>query len=724
MLFSGNYVSGTTYQAAAAPAGNNYFYSSYTDTNNCTFLDTGIVNVLSPWVATYLLDDTVCVNAATNFTNDSAWLSYVINWGDGTINSNASHAYAQPGTYYINIRFFLAQCDTFIDDSVVIIPAPDASFSFAPNTICAGDTAAILFAPSSLYSYQWIYLSNTTSFPPVITNTNTGPDLISLPVTLIASVAQCGSASYTDSIHFYPATQALMALDYDSACSPMAVTIINNSIVSSLGASYQWFKNGVRWDSTDMRIHQQYDTLNAFSNDTTYTFMLVVYSCGQYDTVVQSIVVHPVDFTPVIYTSLPNPCRFQEIMLSASAIPGCTVAYNFGDGTTATASSGDTIMHTYYTAGYKVVYMVMHCACKSKTDSLVLNILPGPDLTVSAPSDTCNNKPVTITSNVTGVIAPAAYTTYFGDGTYDFTVPNPVHWYATGGIDTGWMVVTGVNGCYSDTARFIVHVHQTPNVLLSVTDTFACSSVLKLFSTDSLTPNSTYNWTLFYHNDSAHVTTYDGVLPFYADDIGTWLISLTAYNNNYPTCVATSDSFTVSVYQTPDAFFTVEQLYVKDKQCQFQVHNKSTPDNNIYFWDFGDSTYSYETNPAAHGYYKGRYQITLIARNGPCEDTAINPVQVDPYAQIFIPNIFTPDMDGTNDYFQLFGNTQDIDFLHVKIFNRAGEIVYDSYNVNFSWNGTYKGEPLAPAVFVYIIEISALADEDNRLMKGSITILR
>ncbi|MFN8322855.1 MAG: PKD domain-containing protein [Chitinophagales bacterium] len=721
-LFSGPHISNDTLYGNAAGPGSHVFYSSYTAADGCIFLDTAQVQILSSINAGVTLPDTVCAGSPVTLSNIPAGLSTTTNWGDGTTDNNVTHTYNISGTMFLSIRFSDGTCDTTMTDTLLVIDAPASTFLLLPDTACSGDTVTIQFTPNTLYQQQWEYNGNTSLTPPVMVANNSSSAVICQTVTLSVSYPQCPTAVSSQPVCFYPATQAIADIDFDSVCSPLPVTIINNSIVGP-GATYQWFKNGVLFSTTNAPLQQ--DTLNAYTTDTTYTYMLVVNSCGANDTVYQAVTVHPVNFTPVLYVSSLSPCRYDTILYWTSPITGCTANYNFGDGSAIQAGSADTISHIYTTEGNYAATVTMYCACKTKSDNLTIQVQPGPQLSVSDPVDTCKNQLVTINSSVTGTIAPGSYTTWFGDGATNIGSANPTHTYTQDGTYQGQMLVYGINGCRSDTATFSIDIFNVPNINTNPADTFACSAILTQLSVDTGTVNSTYVWNIACHSQHTQVTTYNGALPFYAEEAGEYEILLYAYNNNHPACLAKADSFSVTVYESPMAFFTVDFPYISQSEYVFPIHNMSTPNTNTYIWNFGDNTYSNEVNPEAHAYTAfGYYDIVLTARNGPCEDTALSQVFADPYLQLFIPNVFTPNSDGINDVFEIYGNKQDIDYLHVRVYNRIGEKVFDSYNLEFKWDGTYKSEPLVQAVYVYTVEISAIHDADKRLVKGSITLLR
>jgi gliding motility-associated-like protein len=86
--------------------------------------------------------------------------------------------------------------------------------------------------------------------------------------------------------------------------------------------------------------------------------------------------------------------------------------------------------------------------------------------------------------------------------------------------------------------------------------------------------------------------------------------------------------------------------------------------------------------------------------------------------------VFTPNGDGANDFFEVFGNKEAWKQFEVQVFNRWGEKVYESNDMNFKWDGIYKGVGLMPAVFVYQVRVVYLDNYTDQLYKGSVTLVR
>ncbi len=135
-----------------------------------------------------------------------------------------------------------------------------------------------------------------------------------------------------------------------------------------------------------------------------------------------------------------------------------------------------------------------------------------------------------------------------------------------------------------------------------------------------------------------------------------------------------------------------------------------------YFWDFGDGVTSTQLNPA-HLFAPGVYFIKLlvIGENG-CESYFEKQIVISEMTEnLFIPNVFTPNNDGVNDVFKLtFNSPFQISIL---IYNRWGELLYESTDCYFEWNGRYKGRDAQSGTYVYII-----SGKYNQ--KGTLTLLR
>ena len=102
----------------------------------------------------------------------------------------------------------------------------------------------------------------------------------------------------------------------------------------------------------------------------------------------------------------------------------------------------------------------------------------------------------------------------------------------------------------------------------------------------------------------------------------------------------------------------------------------------------------------------------------PCEDT-IPPAELEPV--VFIPKIFSPNSDGQNDVFRV--RSENIVTLHLTVYNRWGEKVFESQNPSEGWDGNYKGLPCSADVYVYHATI-IFEDGTETSRKGNVTLMR
>jgi gliding motility-associated-like protein len=121
---------------------------------------------------------------------------------------------------------------------------------------------------------------------------------------------------------------------------------------------------------------------------------------------------------------------------------------------------------------------------------------------------------------------------------------------------------------------------------------------------------------------------------------------------------------------------------------------------------------------------EGTYYFKGTDANGCQVKDTVNVLEFCP-PQLHVPTAFSPNGDGLNDFFQVFGN--DILAFDIKIFNRWGELIYHSNDFNFQWNGQYKGETVPIETYPFIISYKGAKYKDQELNKtfsGDVTVVR
>jgi gliding motility-associated-like protein len=104
-----------------------------------------------------------------------------------------------------------------------------------------------------------------------------------------------------------------------------------------------------------------------------------------------------------------------------------------------------------------------------------------------------------------------------------------------------------------------------------------------------------------------------------------------------------------------------------------------------------------------------------------CIDTAAVKITIDKNRTVNIPNAFTPNADGNNDRFVMYGDN--IQNMQLSIYSRWGEKVFETTDIKTGWDGTFKGKSCSPGVYVYVVQITYIdAFSENR--QGNFTLLK
>ena len=166
------------------------------------------------------------------------------------------------------------------------------------------------------------------------------------------------------------------------------------------------------------------------------------------------------------------------------------------------------------------------------------------------------------------------------------------------------------------------------------------------------------------------------------------------------------------------------------------VYNGGTLENlssggSVYAWDFGDgSTVSNEENPyhAFPANEAADYEVMLITTNEyGCSDTSYQLITIHEELTYYVPNAFTPDGNQFNNVWKpVFSDGLDPQNYHVSIFNRWGEIVWESYNENVGWDGTYgtNGLQVQDGVYIYNICFGYKDSSKKENITGHIAMIR
>lgn len=149
--------------------------------------------------------------------------------------------------------------------------------------------------------------------------------------------------------------------------------------------------------------------------------------------------------------------------------------------------------------------------------------------------------------------------------------------------------------------------------------------------------------------------------------------------------------------------------------------NGSTPGVS-YYWDFGTGDTSTVFEPSYTYNDVGEYVVMLIVTDGVCSDTAYVTIEVVGESVFIIPNVFTPNGDGNNDFFTV--EAENIESIDGEIFNRWGEKMFSWNNINGAWDGkTLSGKDCPDGTYFFIIKAVGV-DGKEYMETGTFSLIR
>jgi len=611
-------------------------------------------------------------------------------------------------------------------DSITISSPNDtvrSLFSASPLTGCNPLTVSFTNTSYHAESYHWSFGDNDTSNlqNPTHTYDSSGTFTVKL---ISFHTNSCGTFTdtlvETNYITIYPLVTASFTADTLNGCAPFTVDFINTSHNAT---NYHW-SFGDTATSSAVNPSHTYDTTG------NYTITLIAtdsHGCSDTVSVPDYItVLYPI--TPVSsFTANPlSGCDSVTVHFSNTSSFGTNYLWRFGDGSTDTSANP---IHQYDSTGTFSITLITYSIniCGTLIDSIIqtnyITIYPSAHASFSA-NDSLGCVPFTVIFNNTSTNA-TGYNWAFGDGNFS-TSQTPSNTYTTANAYTVTLIADGIGGC-NDTAHLsFISVINPPVVTSSfIADTFRGCAPLTVNFMNTGIGGTNYLWT-FGDNDSS--TSKNPVHIF--TDSGVYTIKLLTINDT-SICGIFKDSTTINDYiEVGDsAKITSNFSILPLKGCTpliVNITNSSSNSSNAY-WDFGNGQFSIDSSLKSFIYYKaGSYQITLINSNpnNRCynkPDTMSVEVVADS-CMISIPNTFTPNNDGYNDYFNLVadGCTN----YHLIIFNRWGEKIFESFQNNLLWDGYDASGMQCPDGTYFYIFTATDYNEQPFSEKGFVTLIR
>lgn len=371
-------------------------------------------------------------------------------------------------------------------------------------------------------------------------------------------------------------------------------------------------------------------------------------------------------------TSQSQICIGSSTTLTASGAPNYTW-YNGSNGNNVSVQNAG----NYFVIGYN--------NCYRDSQSIAISVIFPPSLSIASSNSSleiCNGQTIDLTAS-----GSYNYLWNTSDTSSTITINTP-----------GTYSVTSSNLCGTDNEQIIITNGTTPNVSI-IGDSILCNN-----QSISLTASGTGNllWSNGSQNQNININSGGQYYVIATNNCG----SDTAYH-------------TIQNYSL-NASFSSDYVYGSDVPAIINFTNTSS--NAVtYTWSFGDGNSSFIEHPSHTYTTNGEYTVLLTASNQYCSDNFETTFIFDAPNGVFVPNVFTPNNDGTNDIFEIIG--ENIAAIECEIFNRWGEKLYSWNNLSGFWDGKYKNTYVTDGTYFYVANITWKNDSKETL-RGHISVLK
>jgi gliding motility-associated-like protein len=348
----------------------------------------------------------------------------------------------------------------------------------------------------------------------------------------------------------------------------------------------------------------------------------------------------------------------------------------------------------------------------SSTDQVSVTVNPLPVVSAGSDQLTCLGNTVTLSGS--------GATTYL----WDNGITNGVPFTPVLGTTTYTLTGTTAAGC-SATDQVIVTVTTGIPVTFTADLTNGCAPLtVQLTNTTSGATNCTWNI-----SDGSMFTGCGSISTTFTQ-AGCYDVTLTTSVGGCTSTVTLADLICVDA--NPQASFIISNDELSELNMLAEFINTSVG-ASTYLWDFGDSTTSTTENPQ-HDYTGNpiaNYTVMLIATSDlGCVDTAYQTIQLTEELIFYVPNAFTPDGDEYNNLFKpvFYSGFDPYDF-SLLVFNRWGEVIFESNDATIGWDGSYGANDTNNGIaqngtYTWKIEFKSSVTDERKIVLGHVNLLR
>ncbi|MGI8580738.1 MAG: gliding motility-associated C-terminal domain-containing protein, partial [Chitinophagaceae bacterium] len=615
--------------------------------------------------------------------------------------------------------------------TVTITPVvtPSVSISASSTSLCLGNSVTFTATPVNpgpAPTYQWklngIDIPGATSLIYTTNALNNGDRITFVMVSNAPCATVTNVASNEIQVTVSSVTPAVsITASSTTICTGISITFTASSVNGGAAPAYQWQINGVNVPGATLSTY----TTTTLNNDDKVTVVMTSNAnCTTIPVATSNqipIVVNPLPV--VIITNPAGVCAPGTVNITASAVTsgsdaGLTFTYFTDAAATSPLSNANAIAvsGTYYIKGTNAA------GCISIKPVVVI-INPLPNLVITNPAAVCSPATIDITALAVTAGSDAGLSlTYFTDAAATSVLNNPNAVNASG---TYYIKATTIFGCVT-IKPVIVIINPLPTAVITGSGAL-CRGLSK---TLDITLTGTAPWTVTYSDGTSTFTINSITVSPYN------LVVSPTVNTTYslisvvdPNCsnTATGSAATISVGTPIPAvrYPTINATANLPKQLQARIF---TPTDR-YTWDpaVGLNAYSID-NPIFNYDRTTEYLITIEAGTG-C--TVVDTLLVNVFpasgppaivSTMFVPKAWSPNRDGHNDKLTpLLFRIKEI--YYFRIFNRWGQLVFETKTRGEGWDGIFKGIPQGTDVFTWT---AAGLGEDGRThnLRGQSILLR
>jgi gliding motility-associated-like protein len=352
--------------------------------------------------------------------------------------------------------------------------------------------------------------------------------------------------------------------------------------------------------------------------------------------------------------------------------------------------------------------------CQSEIESTTIHLHPPMGMNASvSPDSICPGDPVVIAVSVWGGTGPP----YLLIGQDSIYINSPYIYYPNTSV---YYQITAHDGCdQTATATVPIHVYpQPPNSFLADT-VRGCVPLTVNFFEYSPNQGQSYVWDF---GDQTNLSLDKNPLHTYTHP-GVYDVTLTVTSVYGCKTVNVQNDF-ITVYPLPNAAFTYNPQFASQIKPEIHFTNMSQMAVS-YMWFFGTGDSSSQAHPTYIFPWAGSFPVTLIAISDKnCRDTAKVHITIQEQPSFYAPTAFSPDNDGTNDFWHIFATGIREEGFSLLVYDRWGEKVFESTSINKEWDGRIKDHRLAP-IGTYTWLCIYLDNFGNKREKaGTVTIIR